>query len=114
MCHVLIIEDEPLVALLIQDLLEDEGATSFEIAATQSEAVRSACDRRPDFITSDVRLLQGTGPEAIAEIFAMLGELPVVFISATPAECHPCAPPGIVMAKPFENRALADAFHRMI
>lgn len=114
MCHVLIIEDEPLVALLIQEVLEEEGATSFEVASTQAEAVRSACNQKPDFITSDVRLLQGTGPEAVAEIFGRLGEVPVVFISATPDECRPCAPPGIVMAKPFENRALAAAFHRMV
>jgi CheY-like chemotaxis protein len=26
MCHVLIIEDEPLIAMTIQDLLQDEGA----------------------------------------------------------------------------------------
>jgi hypothetical protein len=32
MCHVLIIEDEPLMAMLILDLLEDEGATSFRIS----------------------------------------------------------------------------------
>ena len=35
MCHVLIIEDEPRVALLIQDLLEREGATTFSFAATR-------------------------------------------------------------------------------
>lgn len=113
MCHVLIIEDEPLVALLIQEVLEDEGATSFDIAATQSDAVRAASNRKPDFITSDVRLLQGTGPAAVTEILSRLGDVPVVFISATPDECQPCAPPGIVMAKPFENRALASAFHNM-
>ena len=48
MCHVLIIEDEPLVALTIQDMLEDEGATSFDIAATQADAVAAALHHRPD------------------------------------------------------------------
>lgn len=39
MCHLLIIEDEPFVAMTIQDLLENEGATSFDIAMMDKEAI---------------------------------------------------------------------------
>ena len=42
MCHVLIIEDEPLVAMLLRELLEDEGATSFSFADTQDSALAAA------------------------------------------------------------------------
>lgn len=114
MCHVLIIEDEPLVALMIQSILEDEGAVSFDIAATQDKAVSSALGQRPDLITSDVRLLEGTGPAAVNEIHRRLGDVPVIFISGTPEECQPCSPPGIILSKPFQNRALASAFRQMI
>lgn len=114
MCHVLIIEDEPLVALTIQDMLEDEGATSFDIAATQADAVAAALHHRPDLITSDVKLLEGTGPAAVVEIHRRLGEVPVIFISATPGECQPCEPPGIILTKPFRGGALAAAFHQMV
>lgn len=41
-CHVLIIEDEPLVALMLQFLLEDEGATSFTFACSEAAAVEFA------------------------------------------------------------------------
>ena len=51
MCHVLIIEDEVLVAMLIEDTLADVGATSFDIAATENEAVNAAILRPPAFIT---------------------------------------------------------------
>lgn len=37
--HVLIIEDEPMIALNIQMTLEDEGVTSFDIAATEADAI---------------------------------------------------------------------------
>lgn len=114
MCHVLIIEDEPLVAMTIQDLLENEGATSFEIAVTEADAVSFALERRPDLITSDVRLIEGTGPAAVSEIHRRLGEVPVIFISGTPDECHPCNPPGIIISKPFRHEALATAFHQMV
>jgi CheY-like chemotaxis protein len=114
MCHVLIIEDEPFLAMTIQEVLEDEGATSFDIAVTQADAVASAVEKRPDLITSDVRLIEGTGPAAVQEIHRRIGEVPVIFISATPEECRPCNPPGIVLGKPLRLDALERAFRRMI
>ncbi|PZR79225.1 MAG: response regulator [Stutzerimonas stutzeri] len=114
MCHVLIIEDEPFLAMTIQEVLEDEGATSFDIAVTQADAVASAVEKRPDLITSDVRLIEGTGPAAVQEIHRRIGEVPVIFISATLEECRPCNPPGIVLGKPLQLDALERAFRRMI
>jgi CheY-like chemotaxis protein len=114
MCHVLIIEDEPLIAMSIQIILEEEGATSFDIAATQADAVAAAVARPPALITSDVRLIEGTGPSAVHEIHRLLGEGPVIFISATPSECTPCNPPGVILSKPLRVDALHDAFHQLM
>lgn len=65
MCHVLIIEDEPLIAILLQDILEEAGATSFSFAVTEQEAVDLAGQRVPAVIASDVNLLEGTGAQAV-------------------------------------------------
>ena len=91
MCHVLVIEDEALVAMLIEDNLVEQGASSVDIAATEADAVEAARRHRPDFITSDVRLLEGTGPDAVTAIKALYGEIPVLFITASPAECRDCS-----------------------
>ena len=56
MCHVLNIEDEPLVAMEIQEILSREGAPSFEIASTEREAVAAAEANKPSIITSDVKV----------------------------------------------------------
>lgn len=112
-CHVLIIEDEALVALLIQDVLEAEGATSFAFAATQEEAVAAAKAHPPALITSDVKLLEGTGPRAVTEILAELGPVPVLFVTATPEECEPCAPPARILGKPVNAAILAHAFQEL-
>ena len=114
MCHALIIEDEPFIAMNIQSMLEGVGATSFDFAVSETEAVALALVRPPDLITSDVKLVTGTGPAAVARIHAHLGEMPVIFISATPGECHPCSPPGVVLAKPFRESDLQNAFRRMV
>ncbi|MEO6092464.1 MAG: response regulator, partial [Novosphingobium sp.] len=82
MCQVSIIEDELLVAFLIRDILEDQGATSFSFAATENGAVAAAIDAPPGLIASDVQLLAGSGPQAVASIRQRIGPIPVIFISA--------------------------------
>ena len=113
MCHVLIIEDEPLIAMDLEQILQNEGATSFAFAASEDQAVAAAMERRPDVITSDVKLDVGTGPHAIKTIHTRLGVIPVIFITGTPAECEPCEPPGVVLSKPVNARAVISAFHRL-
>jgi two-component system, response regulator PdtaR len=110
MCHVLIIEDELLIALDLQAILADAGATSFDLAATEKEAVAAACKRAPAFITSDVRLLEGNGPAAVEQIRRACGDVPVLFITATPDACTPCAPPGRILSKPLDRTQITQAF----
>lgn len=113
MCHVLIIEDEALIAMDLQQLLEGEGATSFDFAATEEDAIAAAIRHRPDLITSDVKLSRGSGPSAIRAIHETLGVIPVIFITGTPADCTPCGPPGVVLTKPVDARAVKAAFRGM-
>ena len=113
MCHVLIIEDEALIALHVQIVLEHEGASTFAFAETQTGAVEAAILQRPALITSDVRLREGAGPLAVQNIHDRLGFIPVIFITTTPDICTPCAPPGLVLTKPIDERALAAAFHEL-
>lgn len=112
MCHVLIIEDEALVAMDIEDLLAAAGATSFDIASTETEAVEAAMANQPAVITSDVRLIEGTGPRAVDSIHKLLGDIPVIFITGTPEDCVPCDPPGIILGKPVDGAAITAAFNR--
>ena len=110
MCHVLIIEDEPIVAMDLEALLASAGATSFAFAYSQDDAVASALDQLPGFITSDVRLTHGTGPLAVCDIHAALGPIPVIFITGTPGACYPREPDALVFPKPFNRAAIVQAF----
>ena len=112
MCHVLIIEDEPLVALNLEDLLTTAGATSFDIVNSESDAIKAADARVPAIITSDVRLVEGTGPCAVRAIHQRLGDIPVIFITGTPEDCIPCDPPGVILGKPLDGPAITAAFNR--
>jgi CheY-like chemotaxis protein len=113
MCHVLIIEDEPLVAMDLEMMLEEAGATSFDVAATEAEAIEAARNHPPQLITSDMRLLDGTGPAAVRVIIAEQGEVPVIFISGTPEDCQPCSAKAVVLGKPFRRGSVVDMFRRL-
>lgn len=113
-CRVLIIEDKPLIAMQVRQVLEGEGANSFAFAVTQEGAVAAAVSHPPDFITSDVELINGPGPLAVSAIHWQLGDVPVVFITATRAGCAPCAPPGKVLCKPLDETELANVFHQLV
>ena len=106
----LIIEDECIIALHLEGLLRDLGATSIAFAETEDEAVASARSHRPAFIMSDVNLRSGTGPGAVQTIQNEMGPLPVVFVTATPEACIPCNPPARVLGKPLHEPSISQAF----
>ena len=113
MCHVLIIEDEPLVAFDIQDILSGAGAHSFSFAETEAEAVAAARARRPAGIPDARKLREGTGPRAVEAIQRELGPLPVLFITASPDQCDPCDAPARVLAKPVCDGQVRAAFQEL-
>src|ERR1700716_3580174 len=79
--HALIIEDEMLIALEVESLLHDFGFESCDIVDNPLDAVRSAMARRPDLVTADIRILGGTGIEAVSAITARLGPVPHIYVT---------------------------------
>lgn len=98
--HALIIEDEPSIALLIEDHLRPLGYDSVDFAVTQSEAIAAAAAHCPDLITADVQLLEGCGIAAVESICTEK-PIPVVFITATGWKVRERLANAIVVAKPF-------------
>ncbi len=106
--HALIIEDEVLVAILIEDYLRERGYTSFDLVATEEEAVSAAKARCPDLISSDVRLAQGSGITAVQEICSER-TIPVIFITGSAEEVRERAPGAVIVEKPPTDESLSKA-----
>ncbi len=106
--HALIIEDEPLIALMIEDTLRERGYTSFAFAVSASDAVGAAQARCPDLITSDVALNPGNGIDAIKEICGR-ERLPVIFITSSRDEVREALPDFPILQKPFSSGDLLAA-----
>ena len=100
---ILIIEDEPLTAAHLQELVQSLGHDVTGIARTQRDALKLAHDRKPDLILSDIQLADGSsGVEAVNEILGEL-EAPVIFVTGHPEMLLTGAKPEptFLIAKPF-------------
>ena len=106
--HALIIEDQFLIATLIEDELRDLGYTSVQIVDRESEAVEAAAQRCPDLITADDRLTQGSGIEAVRAI-CETRTIPVVFIVGDPVAFVAPIPDAVLIGKPFGGTRLREA-----
>ena len=113
MGHVLIIEDDLLLAALVQDVLEEEGVASIDVAMSECEAIQAGVATPPSLIVSDVRLRSGTGPSAVAAIREMVGPVPVLFTTGAQESSIPIVSPMAVLQKPFSCSQLAKAYHQL-
>ena len=81
---VLIIEDEPIIALDLENLVTELGHKVVAIAATKDDAVAKAKSERPGLVLADINLGEGgSGIDAVSEILASF-DIPVIFITAYP------------------------------
>lgn len=106
--HALIIEDEPLIALSIEDVLRDCGFNSFDLASTPKEAFDAVARTCPDLITSDVQLMPGSGIDTVLTI-CNRAPIPVIFITGNVADVTQRMPDTIALAKPFSETNLMHA-----
>ena len=81
---VLIIEDEPFIALDLETLVTEMGHHVIDVARTHKEALAIMSKQKPGLILSDIRLADGSsGLEAVNELLQQTS-VPVIFITAYP------------------------------
>jgi CheY-like chemotaxis protein len=114
--RVLVVEDEALVAMLLEDDLVDAGAEVVGPAGSVDEALQlieqTAQDGGLSAAVLDLKL-HGTMVSPVADQLAALG-VPFVFVTSYGEDCdrgaHVAAP---VLAKPFSDAALVATVARL-
>lgn len=116
---VLVIEDETLIAWMLESLLEELGFAAIEIAASVAEATAAASAIDPRLVISDINLGEGGNAlDAVGELGR--GEPPrVLFVTAHAnetvlARIAATIPYYEVLAKPVEAGAFRAALLRLI
>ncbi len=108
---VLIIEDEPIIAMDIEELVQSCGHRVIGTATTERDAVEIAGRTRPGLILADINLgIGGDGANAVASI-QRIHPVPVIFVTAYPERLLTGeeVEPAFVITKPFEPMTLAVA-----
>jgi CheY-like chemotaxis protein len=111
---VLVIEDEPIIAMDIQALVRRAGHRVVGVAATEQQAIALAEKLRPGLILADVNLGRGgDGSRAVARILETM-RVPVIFVTAYPERLltGEGLEPAFVVTKPFDPTALAVATYQ--
>jgi len=100
---VLIIEDEPIIALDLENLVTELDHKVVGIAATRDDAVAKALSERTGLVLADINLREGgSGIDAVSEAPASF-DIPVIFITAYPEKLltGESPEPTYLIAKPF-------------
>jgi two-component system, response regulator PdtaR len=109
--HALIIDDEVAVVDRIEQALRALGYKTFDIAFSAAEAAASASRQCPDLITVDLRLVDGSGLDAVLQICAEQ-PIPVVFITTHGGEIVSRLPDAIIVEKPLAAESMKAAVLR--
>lgn len=108
---VLIIEDEPIIAMDIETIVRDLGHEVTGIAVTKDEAVKMALETRPGLILADIQLADdSSGIDAVVEILRDF-DVPVIFITAFPERLltGERPEPTFLITKPFQQNTVKAA-----
>lgn len=101
---IMIIEDEPLIAMDIEQMVESLGHRVTGIARTHSEAVDLFTRTKPKMVLADIQLADGSsGIDAVNEILQSDSNIPVIFITAFPERflTGDRPEPAFLVTKPF-------------
>ena len=108
---VLIIEDEPLIAMELENLVAKLGHEVAGNATTRGEALEMFNTTNPGLILADIQLADGSsGIDAVNDILAQ-NPVPVIFITAYPERLLTGTrpEPTYLITKPFNERTVEVA-----
>lgn len=109
--EVLIIEDEPIIAMDLEEIVGGMGHTVTSIAATRDEAVAAAETQKPSLVLADIHLADGSsGIDAVKDILGKFS-VPVIFITAFPERLltGERPEPTFLITKPFLSTSVQAA-----
>lgn len=113
---VLIIEDEPLIAMQLEDLVIGLGHTVSGTAATRTQARAAVAEEMPGLVLADIQLADGSsGLDAVDDILSG-GSMPVIFITAYPERLltGDRPEPTYLVTKPFQEATVRAAISQAL
>ena len=114
--EVLIIEDEPIIAMDIESIVRDLGHNVTGVAVTRDEAIAQARKNPPGLVLADIQLADdSSGIDAVKDILAEFS-VPVIFITAFPERLLTGTrpEPTFLITKPFQRATVKAAISQAL
>lgn len=114
--RVLIIEDEPIIAMDLETIVRDLGHDVTAVAVTRDEAVAEARAQRPGLVLADIQLADdSSGIDAVKDILSEFS-VPVIFITAFPERLltGERPEPTFLITKPFQRSTVKAAISQAL
>ncbi len=111
--RVLIIEDNAIIAMLLDATLAGMGYAVCAVETTEAGAVAAAALHRPDLLIVDVGLSEGSGVSAVHRILRD-GFIPHVFVSGDELKPEMLDSRAVSLSKPYDEPALFAAIQRAL
>jgi CheY-like chemotaxis protein len=105
---ILVVEDEPIIGMLLSEVLAGMGHKVCAVEASEEKAVEAAALHLPDLLIVDAGLAAGNGLSAVDTILATRF-VPHVFTTGNALKVRQLRPGAVVLEKPFHEAELADA-----
>ncbi len=113
---VLIIEDEPLIAMDLEQIVRDLGHEVAGVATTHEDAVAAFANSNAGLVLADIQLADGSsGIDAVQDILA-IAPVPAIFITAFPEKLltgHRVEPTFLI-SKPFRENTVRAAISQSL
>jgi CheY-like chemotaxis protein len=113
---VLIIEDEPIIAMDIESIVRDLGHNVTGVAVTRDEAIAQARKSPPGLVLADIQLADdSSGIDAVKDILAEFA-VPVIFITAFPERLLTGTrpEPTFLITQPFQRATVKAAISQAL
>jgi len=110
--RILVVEDEPLINMMLEEILLDEGAVVVGPAASLASAMTLAQSEVLDGALLDVNL--GDGKSFPVAQLLQQRRVPFVFATAYGQGMDEMLATAPILAKPFDLRSLMDALEQLV
>ncbi|HTX73262.1 MAG TPA: response regulator [Rectinemataceae bacterium] len=118
MARILIVEDETIVAMQLQECLEQMGHSVPQIVDSGDAAINAVVTHRPDLVLMDINLRSFIdGVDAAARI-RLLSQVPIIFLTAYPSQGSQDralkTKPVAYLLKPIDDKALQNCVEQAL
>lgn len=106
--RVLIVDDDPMICLLLGEMIEQIGHGVCGSASSAAAALGLAAMHRPDLLIIDAALGEDSGLDTVAKI-TETSFIPHIYITGNIQRLRNLKPDALALEKPFKEAALAMA-----